>query len=199
MTDTKTETPTTKSENPFLKLIFELGPLAIFFLANAYWNIFVATACFMVATVLALVGSRIFFKKIPIMPLVTGFFVLIMGGLTLYLADDFFIKIKPTIVNLLFASILFGGLYFGRPLFKWLLGDAIHLADEGWHKLTFRWAGFFVVLAILNEIVWRNVSTDTWVSFKFFGVMPLTFIFAAAQIGLIQKYQVEPDEKLSQN
>lgn len=178
---------------PLLKLIFELGPLVVFFLTNNQYGIFVATAVFMGVTVVSLIASKIVLKKIPVMPLVTGAFVLVFGALTLYLQNDIFIKMKPTIVNVLFATALAGGLYFGRSLMKILLGDVIKLQDEGWRKLTARWAAFFLVLAILNEIVWRGFDTDTWVAFKTFGIMPITFLFMMAQIGLLQKYQIPED------
>lgn len=178
---------------PLLKLILELGPLVIFFLTNNRFDIFTATAAFMGATVISLIVSRLLLRKIPVMPLVTGVFVLVFGGLTLYLHNDVFIKMKPTIVNLLFAIALGGGLYFGRSLMKILLGDVIQLQDEGWRKLTVRWAGFFLFLAVLNEFVWRSFSTDSWVAFKTFGIMPLTILFMMAQIGLLQKYQIAED------
>jgi intracellular septation protein len=178
---------------PLLKLVLELGPLVVFFLTNNRYDIFTATAAFMAATVISLIASRVLLRKIPIMPLITGVFVLTFGALTLLLQDDLFIKLKPTIVNLLFASALFGGLLFERPLMKILLGDVIHLQDEGWRKLSFRWACFFLFLAVLNEVVWRSFSTDTWVAFKTFGVMPLTFFFMMSQIGLLQKYQISED------
>jgi intracellular septation protein len=178
---------------PLLKLVLELGPLVIFFVANNRYEIFTATGAFMVATVISLVASRLILKRIPIMPLVTGAFVLVFGTLTLYLQDDVFIKMKPTIVNILFATALGGGLYFGRSLMKMLLGDVIHLQDQGWRILTTRWVWFFLALAVLNEIVWRNFSTDSWVAFKTFGIMPLTFLFMMAQIGLLQKYQIAED------
>jgi intracellular septation protein len=175
---------------PLVKLILELGPLVVFFLTNNRYDIFIATGAFMAATIISLAGSRFLLKKIPVMPLVTGIFILVFGGLTLYLQNDVFIKMKPTIVNLLFAAALMGGLFFGRSLMKIVLNEVIKLEEEGWRKLTIRWAAFFVVLAILNEIVWRNFSTDSWVAFKTFGIMPLTMIFMLAQIGLLQKYQL---------
>jgi intracellular septation protein len=127
------------------------------------------------------------------MPLVTGAFVMVFGGLTLLLQDETFIQMKPTIINLMFAAALTGGLYFGRSLIKIVIGDVIKLQDEGWKKLTARWIIFFILLAVLNEVVWRNFSWDSWVAFKTFGIMPLTMIFMMAQIGLLQKYQIEDD------
>ena len=148
----------------------------------------------MAATVISLIASRIIFKKVAVMPIITGIFVLIFGGLTIILANETFIKVKPTIINLMFASILFAGLLFERLFLKIVFGEAFHLDDVGWKKLTIRWGAFFVFLAILNEIVWRNFSTDFWVSFKVFGILPLTFLFAAFQIGLIQKHQQLPEK-----
>jgi intracellular septation protein len=174
-----------------LKFALEVGPLAIFFIANGKVGIFYATAAFMVATLISLFTSRVFFKRIPILALVTGLFVMIFGFLTIYLHDETFIKIKPTIVNTLFATILTAGLYFRRPLLKFALGEILHMQEEGWRILTVRWIGFFVFLAILNEIIWRNFSTDAWVSFKSFGMMPLSFFFMMSQITLIMRYQIQ--------
>ena len=198
---------------PWMKLAIEAGPLVVFFLVNGrdglpefrhLWmaegavplvgqSLFEATGAFMVATVIALVAGWRLERKLPIMPLVSGGFVLVFGGLTLVLADETFIKLKPTLVNTLFAVILFGGLAFGRALLKPLFGAALQLSDRGWRVLTLRWAIFFVILAILNEIVWRNFTTDFWVSFKLFGIMPLTFVFAASQTPLLLREQVEED------
>jgi intracellular septation protein len=181
------------SANQFLKLLLEMGPLAVFFLTNSYKGIFWGTGTFMVATVIALTVSRALFGRVPVMPLVSGFFVLVFGGLTLLLQDELFIKMKPTIVNTLFASILFGGLLFGYSLLKQLFGEVFRLREPGWRLLTFRWACFFVGLALLNEIVWRSFSTDFWVSFKVFGIMPLTLAFALSQIGLLKRYSERSD------
>lgn len=180
--------------NPFVKLALELGPLAVFFLANGRAGIFAATAIFMAAVILSLAVSYVMIRRLPIMPVVTAVVVLIFGGLTLVLHDEEFIKLKPTIVNLLFAGALFAGLLMNKPLLKIVLDAVFELSPDGWRKLTLRWALFFVFLAVLNEIVWRNFSTDTWVSFKVFGVMPITFVFALAQIPLLQRYAITPEQ-----
>lgn len=174
------------------KLLLELGPLVVFFVVNSQYGIFVGTGCFMVATIVALTASKILFGRVPVMPLVSGFFIIVFGGLTLLLNDDLFIKIKPTIVNLLFASALFGGLYFGQSLLKYLFGEVFQLTEEGWRLLTFRWACFFVLLAVLNEVVWRSFSNDFWIAFKIFGIMPLTLVFAISQVGLLKKHELKP-------
>jgi intracellular septation protein len=162
----------------------------VFFVVNARAGIFWGTGVFMGATVLSLIASRILFGRIPVMPLVTGVCVMVFGGLTLWLQDDHFIKIKPTIVNALFAGALFVGLLAGQSLLRVIFGEVFRLTDEGWRKLTLRWAFFFTFLAVLNEVVWRSFTTDTWVSFKVFGVMPLTMAFAVAQVGLLRQYEL---------
>jgi intracellular septation protein len=185
------DTPNKKRDvSPLLKLALEVGPLAVFFITNGKFGIFYATASFMAATLISLVTSRIFLKRIPVLALVTGVFVMVFGFLTIYLHDDTFIKIKPTVVNTLFAFILAAGLYFRRPVLKLALGEILQMREEGWRLLTLRWIGFFLFLAVLNEVVWRNFSTDTWVSFKSFGLMPLTFFFMMFQITLIMRHQI---------
>jgi intracellular septation protein len=171
-----------------LKLLIELGPLLIFFGVNAASGIYAATAAFMVATLLSLAVARWRYHKLPVMPLVSGVVVLVFGTLTLYLRDDTFIKLKPTLVYLIFAGLLGAGLLLKKPLLELLLGSALSLTEEGWRKLTLRWALFFIAMAVVNEIVWRNFSTDTWVSFKAFGFLPITFLFALAQVPLMQRY-----------
>ena len=173
-----------------IKLVVELGPLVVFFVANARLNIFYGTGMFMVATLLALLASRALLGRIPTMPLVSGFFVLVFGGLTLWLHDDQFIKLKPTIVNGLFGIILFAGLATGRTFLKVVFGDVFRLTEDGWRKLTARWGLFFLFLAALNEVVWRTSSTDFWVSFKVFGIMPITMAFAIAQVGLLKRHEL---------
>jgi intracellular septation protein len=178
--------------NPFVKIALDLGPLILFFFANSRFGIFTATATFMVAVLAALAASYVLTRRLPIMPVVTAIIVLVFGGLTLILHNDTFIKIKPTIIYALFGAVLLGGLAFGKPLLGVVFDSLFHLTAEGWRKLTVRWALFFFVLAVLNEIVWRNTSTNIWVDFKVFGVMPLTLIFGALQYPLLQKYAAEP-------
>jgi intracellular septation protein len=185
-------TPTKPQLNPFLKLALDFGPLVLFFYANSHYDIFVATGTFMVAVLVALAISYVMTRHLPIMPVVTAIIVVVFGGLTLFLHDATFIKVKPTIIYALFGAVLLGGLLFGKPLLGSVLDSMFQLTDEGWRKLTLRWALFFFVLAILNEIVWRNTSTNVWVDFKVFGVTPLTFLFGALQVPLLKKYAVEP-------
>ena len=196
--------------NPLLKLALELGPLGVFFFTNAYGNrmaeavpalqalggrLFIATAFFIVATLISLAVSFALTRRLPIMPLITGIMVLVFGGLTLLLQDETFIKMKPTIVNVLFGATLLIGLAFGRSLLGYVFDSVFRLDAEGWRKLTFRWGVFFFVLAALNEIVWRNFSDDAWVNFKVFGIMPLTIAFTLMQMPLIQRHALEEPEK----
>jgi intracellular septation protein len=185
-------TPTKPQLNPFLKLALDFGPLVLFFYANSRYDIFVATGTFMIAVLVALAISYVMTRHLPIMPVVTAIIVVVFGGLTLFLHDATFIKVKPTIIYALFGAVLLGGLFFGKPLLATVLDSMFELTDEGWRKLTLRWALFFFALAILNEIVWRNTSTNVWVDFKVFGVTPLTFLFGALQVPLLKKYAVEP-------
>jgi intracellular septation protein len=185
------EKPAKPQLNPILKLVLDIGPLVLFFAANARFGIFTATAAFMVAVLIALAVSYAMTRHIAIMPLVTAVIVSVFGGLTLILHNDTFIKLKPTIIYLLFGGTLIAGLAFGKSFLGVLFDSVFDLTDEGWRKLTWRWALFFFALAVLNEIVWRNFSTDLWVSFKLFGVVPLTFLFAAAQYPLLMKYAAE--------
>jgi intracellular septation protein len=198
--------PEHKKLNPIVKLLLELGPLGVFFFANARGEalarsypfvarfgepIFFATAVFIVATLIALVVSFALTRKLPIMPLVTGIVVVIFGGLTLWLQDETFIKMKPTIVNALFGGVLLGGLAFGKSLLGYVFDSAFHLDAAGWKKLTLRWGLFFLFLAILNEVVWRNFSTDFWVAFKVWGTMPITVLFTISQMPLIMRHSLD--------
>ena len=177
------------------KLIIELGPLLVFFGGNAWGGIFFGTAAFMVATLLSLAVARFRYHKVPVMPLVSAVIVFVFGGLTLYLQDETFIKLKPTIVYSMFAVLLAAGLLLRKPLLELLFGQAFTLSEDGWRKLTFRWTVFFVAMAIVNELVWRNFSTDAWVSFKAFGFLPLTVLFAIAQVPLMQRYGEPPRDR----
>ncbi len=172
-----------------LKIAIETGPLVVFFVVNSRAGLFSGTAAFMIAILISVGLSWRLERRLPVLPLVSAGFVLVFGGLTLYLADELFIKLKPTIVNALFAAILLGGLAAGQALLKPLFGSAFELSDQAWRTLTMRWGLFFIVLAILNEIVWRNSSTEFWIGFKLFGAMPLTLLFAAAQTPLILRHQ----------
>ncbi|MGO4438062.1 septation protein A [Rhizobium sp. RAF56] len=193
--------------HPMLKLALELGPLLVFFFANLRgpWLIqifpalsnlggplFVATALFMAATVLSLGVSKFVLGHLPVMPFVSGIVVLIFGSLSIYLQNETFIKMKPTIVNALFGVTLLGGLAFGRSLLGYVFNAAFQLDAEGWRKLTVRWGIFFLFLAVMNEVVWRNFSDDFWVAFKVWGTMPITIIFTLAQMPLIMKHSVSP-------
>jgi intracellular septation protein len=204
---------TKKQLNPLLKLALDMGPLILFFFANARpalflpvigpllpaavsgekAGIFVATAVFMIAILVALAVSYALTRHLPVMALVTAVIVVVFGGLTLLLQDQTFITMKPTIIYVLFGGILLGGLMFGKSLLSVVFDAVFDLTEEGWRKLTLRWAVFFLALAVLNEAVWRTQTTDFWVSFKVFGVVPLTFVFAAFQFPLLQKYAATKD------
>jgi len=180
--------------NPLVKLALDFGPLVLFFVANGYRGIFFATAAFMAAIVAALAVQYVLVRRVAVVPLVTAAIVLVFGGLTLWLQNETFIKVKPTIIYSMFAAILLVGLLTGRPLLALVLDGAFHLTDEGWKKLTWRWGLFFAALAVLNEIVWRTVSTDHWVAFKTFGFIPLTLIFALAQTPIFLRYAAKTPE-----
>ncbi|WP_313616698.1 septation protein A [Agrobacterium sp.] len=202
-----------KETSPLLKMVLELGPLMVFFFANSRGEwlaekfpvltefggpIFIATGLFMIATAASLIVSWIMTRKLPMMPLISGIVVFVFGALTLWLQNDTFIKMKPTIVNTLFGTILLGGLLFGQSLLGYVFNSAFKLTDEGWRKLTLRWGIFFLFLAVLNEVVWRNFTTDFWIAFKVWGTMPITVLFTMAQMPLIMRHSTEPlvkDEK----
>jgi intracellular septation protein len=178
--------------HPMFKLATELGPLLVFFVANAKFNLFVATGAFMVAIVAAMIASYVVVRHIPIMAIVTAVIVLVFGTLTLVLHDETFIKVKPTIIYGLFAAILGGGLLFGRSFIAILFNQMFNLTPKGWRILTMRWALFFLGMAVLNEIIWRTQSTDFWVAFKAFGAVPITMVFAITQMPVIKRYHLEP-------
>ncbi len=178
--------------HPVFKLATELGPLIVFFVANAKFNLFVATGAFMVAIVAAMIASYVVVRHVPMMAIVTAVIVLVFGTLTLVLHDETFIKVKPTIIYGLFAAILGGGLLFGRSFIAILFNQMFNLTPKGWRVLTMRWALFFLGMAVLNEVIWRTQSTDFWVAFKLFGAVPITMVFAITQMPLIKRYHLEP-------
>jgi intracellular septation protein len=181
--------------NPFLKLALELGPLVIFFLANSRYGIFTATAIFMVAIFASLAASWVLTRHLPIMAIVTAVLVLVFGTLTLALHDETFIKIKPTIIYAMFGAVLAGGLFFGRSFIQILFDSVFRLTPEGWRILSIRWAIFFFAMAALNEVIWRTQSTEFWVGFKAFGVVPLTLLFGLTQYPVLTKHQLPEDDK----
>ncbi|MFZ1814964.1 MAG: septation protein A [Rhizobiaceae bacterium] len=202
----QTSSNTAQNTNPLLKLVLELGPLVVFFLANSYGErlaemfpalqdlggkLFVGTAFFMVAMIISQALSLWLTRHIAVMPLVTLFFVVVFGGLTLWLKDETFIKMKPTIVNCIFATLLLGGLATGRSLLKLVLDAAFRLDEKGWRILTFRWGLFFLAMAVVNEVVWRNFSSDFWVNFKVWATMPITIVFMMSQLPLLKKHLLE--------
>jgi intracellular septation protein len=181
-----------KSASPLVKLLIDLGPLLAFFVAYGRAGIYWATGVLMLATLAALLASWRLLGRVTAVPLLTAILVVVFGGLTFYLDDPSFIKLKPTIINLLFAGVMVVGLLTDRPLLKVLLGEAFRLTEEGWRKLTVRWALFFFALAILNEVVWRSFSESAWVNFKVFGIVPLTILFALAQLPLLKRFEPGP-------
>ncbi|SMC88935.1 septation protein A [Rhizobium sp. RU36D] len=211
MSDIESDTKPNEAEkhHPMLKLALEIGPLLVFFFGNlrGEWlaktfpslsaiggPLLIATALFMVATILSLIVSKIVFKHLPIMPFVSGVVVLIFGSLSIWLQDETFIKMKPTIVNTLFGLVLLGGLVFGKSLLGYVFNAAFQLDDEGWRKLTLRWGIFFLFLAVLNEVVWRNFSDEVWVNFKVWATMPITILFTLAQMPLIMRHSLQQPE-----
>lgn len=193
---------TTKSEPAGgSKLLIDFGPLIVFFAVNALApvpplaKIFVATGAFMIAMVVAVAYSAIRYRSVSPLLWFSGFMVVVLGGLTLWLHDETFIKLKPTIYYLLVASLLGFGLWKDKPLLKMVLGSAYPgLSEEGWRKLTRNWALFFLFMAAVNEAVWRSTSTDFWIGFKLWGAIPLTFLFAAANVPMLLKHGLTADE-----
>lgn len=198
--------PRKKTLNPGLKFLLELGPGLVFFfvtlrgewlaqkfpvLAELGEPILIATAFFMVATAISLIVSWLLTRSLPIMPLVSAVVVFVFGALAIWLQDKTFAFMKPTIINSLFGAVLLGGLLFGKSLLAYVFDTAFKLDAEGWRKLTFRWGLFFFFLAVVNEVVWRNFSENTWLYFKVWGIMPITLVFTFSQMPLIMKHSVE--------
>jgi len=189
------ETPSKVEPRQLWKIAIDLGPLLVFFAAYVLGDIYWATGMLMAAMLVAMVAARLVLGHVSPTLIATTILVVGFGAMTLWLHDPRFIKMKPTIVNLIFAAVLLAGLVMGKSFLKLLLGEALRLTDQGWRLLTIRWALFFVALAILNEVVWRNLSEATWASFKVFGILPLTMIFFACQWGLIRRHSAQlPDE-----
>jgi intracellular septation protein len=176
------------------KLLIEMGPLVAFFIANWKAGIFWGTGIFMAATAAALTASWVLTRKIAMVPLVSAVFVALFGALTLWLHSELFIKVKVTLINALFGAVLLGGAAMGRSYIKLIMGEAVRLTEEAWRTLSIRWGVFFLAMAVLNEVVWRNFSTDAWVNFKVFGLLPITLAFAFANAPYMTKHMIE-DEK----
>jgi len=177
-------------QSPLLKLALDLGPLILFFAAFKFGDIFKATAVFMAASIASLGIGYARTRKISPMPLVTAIIVVVFGGLTLYLKNDTFIKMKPTVLYAIFGAILLGGLAFNRLFIKAVFAQAFELDETGWRKLTWRWGFFAFALAAINEIIWRNFSTNIWVDFKVWAIIPLIMLFALAQTPLVMKHEI---------
>lgn len=205
--------PKRKHMNPALKLALELGPLLVFFFANsrAEWlteqypplaalgqPIFIASAFFMAATAIALVVSWIKLRSLPVMPILSAGIIFVFGAIGFWLHDEMFFKIKPTIINTMFGLILLGGLYFGKSLLGYVFDSAFRLDAEGWRILTWRWGLYFLLMAVVNEVMWRNFSTDTWIAFKVWGNLPLSILFMMAQMPLMMRHALpeEGEEKV---
>ena len=178
----------------FIKFITDFGPLLVFFFFyyNSDKNLKIAIPPFIIATIIALATVWILEKKIPIIPLIGGILITLFGGLTIYFNNPVFIYIKPTIINILFGlALLFGKYFTQESILKKMLGKSLALSSEGWVLLNKRWMLFFFSLAILNELVWRTQSEEFWVNFKVWGMLPITFVFTAFQITLINKYKID--------
>ena len=175
------------------KQAIDFAPLLVFFVTNYFWGLMPATGAIMVTTTIAIAISWFVARHIPMMPLVSAILLMIFGGLTLIFDNDIFIKMKPSIVYVMMAIALAIGLYTGRNFMGKLMGGVFSLTDQGWHILTLRWIAFFIFAALLNEVIWRTQPTDVWVSFKVFGFLPLTFVFAAFQAPLLSKHGIKAD------
>ena len=181
-----------------LKFALELGPLILFFAINAKWGIFTATAVLMLVVPFSLGVAWKLAGRMPVMPMVTAALVLVFGGLTLFLNDEEFIKIKVTILYALFGAALLIALRYNRLLLPVVFDAAIHLDDDGWRKLTWRWSFFFFLLAGLNEVLRHVLSTDQWVSFKVFGILALTLVFVLTQTPLMMRHEIKPEDDTSE-
>jgi intracellular septation protein len=179
--------------NAVVKFCTEMGPLAVFFAVYKFYGLIPATAALVFSTLIALAVTFYYERKLPILPLVSAIILSIMGAITIFSGNPIFLKIKPTIVNTLFAAILLGGVYYRKGLLQYVMGQAIPLTEEGWLKFSFRFAMLFLGLACLNEIIWRNFSEAFWVQFKVFGMFPLTILFMLTHIPFLKKYQIREE------
>ena len=179
-----------------VKLALEFLPLALFFLASTKYDFWVSTAVMMVATAISLAVTWSLFRQLALMAIITAITGFVAGGITLLLEDPSYVQMKPTIVGGVFALILLTGLLFERPLFKVLLGQNLHLNEEGWRVLTVLWFGYFVFISGLNEFIWRNYSWEFWAGFKAFGLMPLTVLYALPQMLLLRRFRLPEAEPL---
>ena len=190
------ETNTAKEPGTGARLMIDLGPLLVFFVVNAWLGIFAATAAFMAAITAAMLLSKLKYRHISPLLWFSAAMVLVLGGLTLWLQNETFIKIKPTIYYLLVASLLGFGLATRRNLLKMVLGTAYPgLSERGWQLLSRNWAVFFAVMAGVNEGVWRSTSTEFWIGFKLWGFLPATFIFAIANVPMLMRHGLQLDKK----
>ncbi|MGA7267246.1 MAG: septation protein A [Aestuariivirga sp.] len=180
-----------------VKLLIDMGPLILFFITNWKAGIFWGTGIFMLATAVALAVSWALTRKIAMVPLASAVFVAVFGALTIWLQSDIFIKVKVTLINALFGAILLGGVMFGKNYLKLVIGESLRMPEAAWRTLTIRWGVFFLFLALLNEIVWRNMSTDAWVNFKVFGLLPITLAFALANAPFMARHMIEDEPKSS--
>lgn len=178
--------------NAKLKFFLDMAPLAAFFIGYKYADLFVATALIMAATIGALIITYVMEKKLALNPLITGGMVMVFGGLTLLLQDETFIKMKPTIINSLLSAVLIGGaVLYKKGLLRYLLEMAFEMPDRAWQILSLRWGLFFMFLAVLNEVIWRNFSTEFWVDFKVFGMLTCTIVFSISQFPFVKKHMVQ--------
>ena len=180
--------------NPQLRRsVVDFAPLLLFFVAYRLFDLFAATATVMVAAVAAVALGYWFDRKFHPVPVATAVIVLTFGGLTLYLNNETFIKMKPTMIYALFGAVLLGGLYFNKPFVKYLLGTAVALKEGSWRALSWRFGIFFLAMAVLNELIWRNFSNDIWVSYHVFGAVALTILFSMSQVPFLLKHQIDND------
>lgn len=175
----------------FLKLLLEFTPLGIFFIVSTSYDIYVGSAVLVIATAAAMAIMWYKYRRIAMMALITAITGIVAGAMTAYLHDPVWVKLKPTIVSLMFAFILGGGLAMGRPLLKYLLDEDLHITERGWRLITWRWFWYFIGIAVLNEILWRSWTTEAWLTFKVFGLMPMTILYAILQIPLLMRHRVE--------